>query len=108
MSLAAWLATFSHSASDGRHIGGPSGDGATAPSTRFPMTSCTCSYLGQGAVGAEIGWIDDKGLQVGMAVQAEQPDRSLVAVEQDERDGISPGGPDGEGLLDGSGELAER
>ena len=42
-----------------------------------------------------------------MAVQAEQPDRLLVAVEQDESNGIGPGRPDGKGLLDRSGELAE-
>ena len=42
-----------------------------------------------------------------MAVQAEEPHRLLVAVEQDQGDRIGPGRPDGERLFDGSGELAE-
>ena len=42
-----------------------------------------------------------------MAVEAEEPDGLFGVVKQDQRHGIGPGGPDGQGRLDRLGQLRE-
>ena len=64
----------------------------------------SCAQSGEGLIGAEVGWVDGHGLEVGVAVEAEEPDRLFGVVEQDQRNGVGSRRPDGEGRLDRFGE----
>ena len=63
--------------------------------------------LGEGPIGGQVGWVHDKGLQVGVAVETEEPDGLLGVVEQDQGDGVRARGPDGERRLDGLGQCRD-
>ncbi len=58
-------------------------------------SSCfiSCSYLCQGAVGAEVGWFDGVGPEVRHPVEAEQRDGRLHAVREHEGDRVGLGRP---------------
>jgi hypothetical protein len=63
--------------------------------------------VGECCVGREIRWVEDDGLQVRVAVEAEQADGTLGVVEDDQADGIGSGRPDGEGRLHCPGERGD-
>src|SRR5260370_17825324 len=58
------------------------------------------SDLGQDAVGVEVGWVDREQLEVGVAVEAEQPDRPLSTAQADETDRARAGRADRQCLFD--------
>src|SRR5260370_26062120 len=68
----------------------------------------SCSDLGQDAVGVEVGWVDREQLEVGVAVEAEQPDRPLGAVQHDQADRVRAGRADRQRLFDRHGQLTQR
>ena len=72
-------------------------------------SSWSCSFLRSSARGRrpEVGWVDGDGLEVRVAVEAEQPDRLLGVVEQDQRDRVGARRPDRERRIDRAGQLAE-
>src|SRR5713226_5595600 len=68
----------------------------------------SCSDLGQDAVGVEVGWVDREQLEVGVTVEAEQPDRPLGAVQHDQADRVRAGRADRQRLFDRQGQLMQR
>ena len=58
-------------------------------------------------VGAQIRWFDGHGLEVRVAVEAEEADGLFGVVEQDQGHGVGSGGAEGDGLADRSGELRQ-
>ena len=58
-------------------------------------------------VAGEVGRVDLDGLEVRVPVEAEQPDRLLGAVVEDQRDRVGAGRADRERRVDRAGQLAE-